>query len=51
METVAIRCTNCGKETGLSMKNMNTNYNDMVPKFLLNKMLHHVGMSWMIEKN
>ena len=23
VETIAIRCSNCGEETGLSMKNMN----------------------------
>ena len=37
------------KETGLSMKNMNDNYNDTITQFLLNTMLHHVGMSYIIE--
>ena len=33
------------------MKNMNINYNDIITQFLLNTMLHHVGMSWIIETN
>ena len=49
VENVVIRCSNCGKETGLSMTNMNTNYRDIITSFVLNTMLHHVGMSWIIE--
>ena len=30
VENIAIRCSNCGKETGLSMKNMNINYKDII---------------------
>ena len=26
VKIIAIRCSNCGKETGLSMDNMNTKY-------------------------
>ena len=44
-------CSNCGKETFLYMNNMNTNYKDIITKFVLNTMLHHVGMSWIIETN
>ena len=29
LEHIAIRCGNCGKETGLSMDNMNTKYKDI----------------------
>ena len=50
VENLAIRYINCGKPTGISMNNMNTNYNDIITKFLLNTMLHHFGMSWIIEK-
>ena len=46
---VALRCINCGKETGLSMKNMNTHYKYIITLFVLNTVLHHVGMSWIIE--
>ena len=30
VEIIAIRCSNCGKEIGLSMKNMSTNYIDLI---------------------
>ena len=33
------------------MKNMNTNYKDIITSFVLNIVLHHVGMSWIIETN
>ena len=33
------------------MNNMNSNYNEIITQFLLNTMLHHVGMSWIIETN
>ena len=28
---------------------MNTNYKDIFTLFVLNTLLHHVGMSWIIE--
>ena len=49
VENIAIRCNNCGKETGLYMKNMNTNYNDIINSFVQSTVLHHFGMSWVIE--
>ena len=51
MNNADIRCRNCGKSTGISMKNMNINFNDIINQFVLNTMLHHVGMSWSIKKN
>ena len=30
VKIVSIRCSTCGKETGLSMKNMNTNDKDII---------------------
>ena len=51
LETIAISYSNCGKETGFSMKNMNANYKDIITNFLLNTMSNHVGMSWIIETN
>ena len=44
-------CSNCGKETGLSMKGMNTNYKYLIIVFVLNTVLHHVGMSWIAKQN
>ena len=49
VKIIAIRCRNCGKETGLSMKTMNTNYKDIINSYVLNKVLHRVGISWKIE--
>ena len=50
VETIAVSCSNCGETTGLYVKNTNTNYNNMITKFLFNIVLHHVGMPWIIEK-
>ena len=33
------------------MKDMNNNYKDIINSFLLNKLLHHVDMSCIIETN
>ena len=30
VENIAIRCSNRGKQTGLYMKNMDTNYKDII---------------------
>ena len=49
VKIIAIRCSTCGKETSLYMNNMNTNYKGIIISFVLNKVLHHVGMSWIIE--
>ena len=49
VEHIAIRCSNCGKETGLSMGDMNTKYKDIITSFVLNTVLHHFGMSWIIK--
>ena len=45
VKIIAISCINCRKQTGLSMDNMNTNHKDIVTVFVLNTLLHHVGMS------
>ena len=42
MDNIGIRCINCGKTTDLSVKN--TNYKDMVTKFVWNSVLHHVDL-------
>ena len=51
VKTVAIRCINFAKETNLSTKTLNTNYNEIITQFVLNEILHHVVMSWIIETN
>ena len=45
----AIRCSNCEKETMIVVDNMNTTYQDTITTLVLNIMLHHVGMLWIIE--
>ena len=49
VKIIAIRCSNCGKQTGLYMYNINTNYKDIVTVFVLNTVLHHVDMPSIIE--
>ena len=44
-----IRCINCKIETGLFLKN--TPFGEMITKFVLNAILHHVSMSWIISSN
>ena len=45
----SIRCSNCGKETIIYVDNLNTTYQDTIKTFVLNTMLHRVGMLWIIE--
>ena len=49
VEIIDIRCSNCGKETMISMDKIITTYQDIITSFVLNKMLHHVGMLCIIE--
>ena len=48
---VDIRCINCGKETMIYVENLNTTYKDIITTFVLNTMLHHVGMLWIVENH
>ena len=49
MDVISIRCINCNRETGLYLKNKT--FDEMITKFVLNSILHHVGMSWIISSN
>ena len=40
---------NFEKETMIDMDMLDTTYQDIITNFVLNKMLHHVGMLWIIE--
>ena len=43
LDVMSISCINCKRETGLFLKdNM---FDEMITKFVLNSILHHVGMS------
>ena len=48
---VDVRCTNRGKETMINVDNINTTYQDIITNFVFNKLLHHVGMIWIIENH
>ena len=37
VEHSAIRCSNCGKQTGSYMDNMNTKYKDIITTFVFNR--------------
>ena len=49
MENFAIRCSNREKETMIDVNVLDTTYQEIITTFVLNKMLHRVGMLWIIE--
>ena len=49
MYAIAIKCSNFNKDTGLYIKNTTTE--GMITKFVLNAILHHVVMLWIIYSN
>ena len=49
LDVIAIRYINFKKETGLYSQN--STFEEMITKFVLNAILHHVGMSWIISSN
>ena len=51
VENIVIRYSNFGKQTCLYMKSINTNYKDIITSLVLNTVLHHVSISFKIEKN
>ena len=42
LDAISIRCINCKIETGLYFKN--TTFDEMITKFVLNLISHHVGL-------
>ena len=48
---VAIRCSNHGKEKMIDLYLLETDYQEIIKTFVLNTMLHHDGMIWMIENH
>ena len=51
-DTVSLKCINCKGETGLDPKTSFTWVHDeIITKFVLNAMLHPVGMSWIMSSN
>ena len=51
VENIAIKCSNCEKEKMISMDNINTTYQDIITSFVLNIVIQHFGMLWIIFKN
>ena len=49
VEAIDIRCINCKKETGLYLGTSTLEV--MINKFVLNAILNHVGMLWIILSN
>ena len=47
VEAIAIKCINCNKDTGLYSKD--TTIEEMITKFVLNSILHHVGVLHHLE--
>ena len=52
LDTLSLKCINCKRETGLDPETTFTwFYDEIITKFVLNAMLHHVGMSLLISSN
>ena len=52
LDTVSLKCINCKRKTGLDPEtSFNWVYDEIITKFVLKAMLHHVGMSWIISSN
>ena len=50
LDIVSLKCINCKKETVLNSETgFSWVYDDVITKFVLNEILHHVGMSWIIS--
>ena len=51
LELLSLRCINFKIEKGLFLKINSLVFDDNITKFVLNAILHHVGMSWIIRYN
>ena len=49
LDFIAIKCINYKKATGLHLQY--STFEEMITKFVLNSILHHVGMVWIISSN
>ena len=50
LDTFSLKCVNCKKETGLNAEtSFKEFYDEVITQFVLNAILHHVGMSWIIS--
>ena len=46
---IAVSCSNRGKDTIIDVDILDTTYQDIITTIVLNTMLEHVGMLWIIE--
>ena len=47
LDIFSLKCINCKKETGLNAETSFSGfYDEVITQFVLNAILHHVGMSW-----
>ena len=51
LDIVSLKCINCKKTCLNSETSFTWVYDEVITKFVLNAMLHHVGMSWIISSN
>ena len=51
LDLVSLRYINCKRDMGLFLKIYSLVFDEMMTKFVLNAILHHVGMSWIIISN
>ena len=49
LEAISIRCSKCKKETDLYLGT--STLEEIITKFVLDSILYHVGMSWIICSN
>ena len=49
VDEVPLMCINCKRKTHLQPNSGKDFYDKMITPFVMNSMLHHVGMSWMIS--
>ena len=48
VEKISMRCSNCGNKIKIDLDILETDYQEIITTFVLNTMLHHVGMIWII---
>ena len=51
VDVVYLKCINCKRQTGLYLKINSLVFDEIITKFVLNEILRHVGMSWIISSN
>ena len=51
LDVIYLKCINCKREAGLNSKINALIFEEIITKFVLNAILHHVGMSWIIRSN